>query len=154
MPSGYRIRLPTPAGYAALKLQAWCNRSANSEYQDAADLTSACGGTSYSVTTLRTRDRTSRPADPRRHGCGLDLFPVNTVDAYDFAIVDLPAIDKAATVVHRGSMQQALEPWQALGRWIDENGYRTVGPSREVALVYTEDESGWVTELQEPIVAK
>nr|WP_280470335.1 MerR family transcriptional regulator [Nocardia brasiliensis] len=74
--------------------------------------------------------------------------------AYDFEIVDLPAIEQAATVVHKGSMNEVLEPWQALGRWIDENGYRTTGPSREVTLVYTEDQSGWVTELQEPIVAK
>ncbi|MBF6164837.1 MerR family transcriptional regulator [Streptomyces gardneri] len=73
---------------------------------------------------------------------------------HDFAVVDLPAIDQAATVVHRGSMDLVLEPWQALGRWIDENGYRITGPSREVHLVYTEDVAGWVTELQEPIQPK
>ncbi|WP_378738878.1 MerR family transcriptional regulator [Nocardia brasiliensis] len=75
-------------------------------------------------------------------------------DPYDFTVVDLPAIPEAATVVHRGSMKDVDEPWQTLARWIDENGYRITGPSREVTLVYTEDESGWVTELQEPIEPK
>ncbi|MFB8277209.1 MerR family transcriptional regulator [Nocardia colli] len=82
--------------------------------------------------------------------------PVNldTTEGHDFAVVDLPAVPQAATVVHRGSMNEVLEPWQALGRWVDDNGYRLSGPSREVTLVYTEDPSGWVTELQEPIVPK
>ncbi|MFF3226388.1 MerR family transcriptional regulator [Nocardia suismassiliense] len=75
-------------------------------------------------------------------------------DAHDFTVVDLPAVPQAATVVHRGSMNEVLEPWQTLGRWVEDNGYRLSGPSREVTLVYTEDPSGWVTELQEPIVAK
>ncbi|MFI6046401.1 MerR family transcriptional regulator [Nocardia sp. NPDC051321] len=75
-------------------------------------------------------------------------------EAHDFTVVDLPAIPQAATVVHRGSMYEVLEPWQALGRWVDDNGYRLSGPSREVTLVYTEDPSGWVTELQEPIRPK
>ncbi|TQM25720.1 MerR family transcriptional regulator [Nocardia bhagyanarayanae] len=69
----------------------------------------------------------------------------------DFSIVDLPAVEQAATVVHRGSMNEVLEPWQALGRWIDANGYRSQGLAREVTLEYTEDPTGWVTELQEPI---
>ncbi|MEV0340546.1 MerR family transcriptional regulator [Nocardia sp. NPDC050713] len=72
----------------------------------------------------------------------------------DFSIVDLPAVEQAATVVHRGSMNEVLEPWQALGRWIDENGYRSQGLAREVTLEYTEDPAGWVTELQEPIASR
>ncbi|MEV0031219.1 MerR family transcriptional regulator [Nocardia sp. NPDC050793] len=72
----------------------------------------------------------------------------------DFSIVDLPAVEQAATVVHRGSMDEVLEPWQSLGRWIDANGYRSHGPAREVTLEFTEDPSGWVTELQEPIARR
>lgn len=41
-PSGFRVRLPSPAGYAALKLKAWCDRSALREYKDAADIATAC----------------------------------------------------------------------------------------------------------------
>ncbi|MGW4772282.1 MerR family transcriptional regulator [Nocardia sp. NPDC004278] len=80
-------------------------------------------------------------------------MPVNAdpAAAYEFTIVDLPAVPQAATVVHRGSMDEVLEPWQSLGKWIDANGYRSAGPAREVTLEFTEDPSGWVTELQEPI---
>ena len=72
---------------------------------------------------------------------------------FDFAIRDLPAVDRAATVVHRGSMDTVDVAWQALGRWIDDNGYRTAGSAREETIEYTEDPAGWVTELQWPIAA-
>lgn len=75
-------------------------------------------------------------------------------DAYDFAIVDLPAVPEAATAVHRGSMDDVLEPWQALATWIDTNGFRISGPSREVTLVYSDNPGEWVTELQEPIMRR
>lgn len=42
LPSGYHVRLPTPAGYAALKLKAWCDRSAIGEYKDAEDIATVC----------------------------------------------------------------------------------------------------------------
>ncbi|MGW6422694.1 hypothetical protein ACWF82_08460 [Nocardia sp. NPDC055053] len=42
LPSGNQVRIPTPAGYTALKLKAWCDRSINGEYKDAADIATAC----------------------------------------------------------------------------------------------------------------
>ncbi|WP_280301214.1 hypothetical protein [Nocardia neocaledoniensis] len=42
LPSGHHVRIPTPAGYTALKLKAWCDRSINGEYKDAADISTAC----------------------------------------------------------------------------------------------------------------
>ena len=69
----------------------------------------------------------------------------------DFAIVDLPAITQAATVVHRGPMDDVLRTIQVLARWIDGNGYRSSGYPREFYLECPEDTAQWVTELQEPI---
>lgn len=69
----------------------------------------------------------------------------------DYTVVDLPAMPMAATQIHRGSMDGALEPHQDLTRWIEENGYRIAGASREVTLVWDVDENKWVTELQEPV---
>ncbi|MBF6212137.1 MerR family transcriptional regulator [Nocardia puris] len=96
--------------------------------------------------------------DERQDGTVLvhAALPVNaeSAAAEGFSIVDLPAVERAATVVHRGSMDDVLEPWQALGRWVDANGYRTHGQSREVTLEWSEDPSGWVTELQEPITTR
>ncbi|SNQ51780.1 MerR family transcriptional regulator [Frankia canadensis] len=68
------------------------------------------------------------------------------------AVVDLPAVTQVATVVHRGSMDDCLPSYQALARWIEDAGYRTTGPSRELSLACPEDVDGWVTEIQEPIV--
>jgi len=69
---------------------------------------------------------------------------------HDFQVVNLPAVE-AATLVHRGSMDGVLAAYQALARWIEDNGYRSAGPVRELTLEWNEDETKWVHELQEPI---
>ncbi|GGO94072.1 MerR family transcriptional regulator [Wenjunlia tyrosinilytica] len=68
-----------------------------------------------------------------------------------FEIVDLPAIDSAATIVHRGSMEKVMPTVQALARWIDTNGYRSAGYARELYLDVMGSPDTWVTELQEPV---
>lgn len=50
MPSGNQVRIPTPAGYTALKLKAWCDRSINGEYKDAGDIATACSWYQEDVT--------------------------------------------------------------------------------------------------------
>ncbi|MEW1588317.1 MerR family transcriptional regulator [Micromonospora vinacea] len=69
--------------------------------------------------------------------------------ASDVAVVDLPALRNAATIIHHGAMDDVEPSMQALARWIEENGYRTDGFAREVYLEYCQDapEKG-VTELQ------
>ncbi|MFD1718666.1 MerR family transcriptional regulator [Georgenia deserti] len=72
--------------------------------------------------------------------------------AIDVDVVDLPAIPRAATVVHRGPMDRVIPTTQALAGWIDVHGYRSAGYHREVYLSYgVGDPSEWATELQEPI---
>jgi effector-binding domain-containing protein len=72
------------------------------------------------------------------------------------AIVDLPGIERAATIVHRGPMAEVMTTLQVLARWIDAHGYRSTGYNREVYLDYGcgEDSSVWTTELQEPVAAR
>lgn len=65
--------------------------------------------------------------------------------------MDLPPVEQAATVVHRGSMEAVLPTVQTLGRWIEANGYRSAGHPREVNLECPESRDDWVTELQEPV---
>ncbi|MFE3766283.1 MerR family transcriptional regulator [Streptomyces sp. NPDC059104] len=67
-------------------------------------------------------------------------------------IVELPGVERAATVVHRGSMDGVLPTAQALARWIDANGHRSSGYARELNLDCPEDRDRWVTELQEPLL--
>ena len=68
-----------------------------------------------------------------------------------FDIVDLPAVQHAATLLHHGPMMEADRTMQVLARWIDDNGYRAVdhGYAREVYLECPMDDlSKWVTEMQ------
>jgi DNA-binding transcriptional MerR regulator len=70
---------------------------------------------------------------------------------HDFAIVDLPEIERAATIVHRGSMDHVMRTIQTLAAWIEANGYRSAGYNRELYIECGEDRDAWVTELQEPV---
>jgi DNA-binding transcriptional MerR regulator len=88
-------------------------------------------------------------------GEGIVVHATVPVDAdaagvHDFAIVDLPEIERAATIVHRGSMDDVMPTIQTLAAWIDANGYRSTG-YRELYIEVGEDRDTWVTELQEPI---
>ena len=67
------------------------------------------------------------------------------------SLADLPEVGSAAAIIHHGSMDDVLPTGQALARWIDANGYRSAGYSREVTLNWSPDPEQWVTELQLPI---
>ncbi|MDK1472486.1 MerR family transcriptional regulator [Streptomyces sp. 549] len=73
-------------------------------------------------------------------------------EGHDFAVVDLPAVEQAATVVHRGPMAEVMPAVQALSRWVEgSGGYRAVGASRELYLSCEGGQEHWVTEIQEPL---
>ncbi|SCL41354.1 DNA-binding transcriptional regulator, MerR family [Micromonospora pallida] len=69
----------------------------------------------------------------------------------DVRVLDLPPIEQAATIVHRGAMDAVVPTVQALARWIDGNGYQSNGYPREVNLECPADRDDWVTELQAPV---
>jgi effector-binding domain-containing protein len=78
-------------------------------------------------------------------------LPVSAVPAgpVGFVVHELPALPTAATLVHRGSMDDVMRSLQVLARWIQHNGYRPVGWHREVYLDYHPDRADeGVTELQ------
>lgn len=70
---------------------------------------------------------------------------------HGFSIVELSEIGVAATLIHQGSMDSVLPSYQALARWIDANGYTSLGYARELTLHYSDVRDEWVTELQEPV---
>jgi DNA-binding transcriptional MerR regulator len=73
-------------------------------------------------------------------------------DDHDFAIVDLPEVEQAATIVHRGPMDDVMPTLQTLARWMDAHSHRSAGYNRELYLDYGQGDPGtWVTELQEQI---
>ena len=80
-------------------------------------------------------------------------LPVNADpgSAHGFEITDLPEITQAATIMHRGPIEDVMATIQTLARWIDENGYRSSGYARELTLEYPDDPDKRITELQKPI---
>lgn len=67
---------------------------------------------------------------------------------------ELPGVT-AASIVHHGAFNRIGEAYQAVLHWIDANGYRQAGPTRELFLhvsqpVSRDDESN-VTEIQVPV---
>jgi DNA-binding transcriptional MerR regulator len=66
-------------------------------------------------------------------------------------VVEVPAVERAATIVHRGAMSEVLPTAQSLARWIEDNGHTADGYTREVTLAAPDDLRGWVTEIQAPL---
>jgi effector-binding domain-containing protein len=65
--------------------------------------------------------------------------------------VELP-VERVASVVHRGSMENIVPTYEALVQWIEDSGYQMTGRSRELYHEWhDEDLSCNVTELQMPI---
>jgi DNA-binding transcriptional MerR regulator/effector-binding domain-containing protein len=79
-------------------------------------------------------------------------MPVNQSAVEGVEVVDLPAVERAATIVHHGDMDNVLSTVQTLATWIEQNGHTSAGYNREVTLKWSEDKAEWVTELQEPLI--
>jgi len=70
------------------------------------------------------------------------------------SVQELPAATMAAAV-HHGSYATIGDAHEAVLRWIEANGYRIVGPDRELNLYHTmpirQDDPSYVTEIQYPV---
>jgi effector-binding domain-containing protein len=69
----------------------------------------------------------------------------------------LPAVDKMASLVHRGPFTTLVEAYNALIKWIETNGYRITGPGRELYLEIPkkpgdQNDPDTLTEIQFPVV--
>jgi len=72
------------------------------------------------------------------------------------SVYDLPGAEKMACVVHTGPFATILEAYDALAKWIDQNGYQIVGPGRELNLRLPErlgdqNDPDTVNEIQFPV---
>jgi effector-binding domain-containing protein len=67
----------------------------------------------------------------------------------------LPAIEALACIIHNGPFVTIGEAYNAIGKWITDNGYRITGPCREVYLRPAENgdqhDPDTVTEIQFPV---
>ena len=81
------------------------------------------------------------------------VFEGKVTDGEQVKVVELPAVESMASVIHRGSFSGLGQGYNAMLKWIETNGYHISGPNRELNLEYVRggDESKFVTELQMPI---
>jgi DNA-binding transcriptional MerR regulator len=71
-------------------------------------------------------------------------------------VYDLPGSEKMACVVHTGPFATIGEAYDAVAKWIDQNGYQIVGPGRELNLRLPErlgdqNDPNTVNEIQYPV---
>ena len=69
-----------------------------------------------------------------------------------FEVVELPASESAICGIHLGTMDRIAESWQAIHTEIFARGLIHAGPCRELYVrAISDDQSDWVTELQQPV---
>ncbi len=71
-------------------------------------------------------------------------------------VYDLPSFEKMACVVHNGPFATIGEAYDAVAKWIDQNGYQIVGPGRELNLrlpdvLGDQNDPNTVNEIQFPV---
>jgi DNA-binding transcriptional MerR regulator len=71
-------------------------------------------------------------------------------------VYDLPRVEKMACVVHHGPFATLPTAYDSLAQWIDQNGYRVVGPAREINLrlpdtMGDQNDPNTVNEVQLPV---
>lgn len=68
-------------------------------------------------------------------------------------VYPLPGLELAASVTHRGELDLAYQAYQALGTWVEAQGYKVCGPTRQIHHEFDPRHAPvtYVTELQLPI---
>ncbi|MDW8800314.1 MerR family transcriptional regulator [Clostridium sp. A1-XYC3] len=69
-------------------------------------------------------------------------------------VKELPYVESSACVIHKGSYENINMAYNALLKWIEENGYKIVGPNRELYLDgewSTNNPEEYITEIQVPV---
>jgi DNA-binding transcriptional MerR regulator len=77
--------------------------------------------------------------------------PLATVREADrVKLRQLEGVEQMACILHSGRLDNILETYAAIGKWIQANGYRMAGPCREIYLQPPASDSP-VTEIQYPV---
>lgn len=80
---------------------------------------------------------------------------VSPPDDYAWGLTTLPSVSSLATTIHRGSWATLSEGYNALGRWIHDNGYEIIGAGREIFhRINVNGAEDFITELQFPVQMK
>lgn len=86
-----------------------------------------------------------------------DEYKSSDIDGGRVRVYELPAATMAS-VVHKDAYNTFNQAYEAIGRWIEANGYKIAGPNREIYLYCTQpvrqDDDSYVTEIQFPVVKR
>lgn len=67
-------------------------------------------------------------------------------------VYDLPPVEMSACAIHKGLFEEIDKAYNAVLAWVQANGYRVVGPMRDVYLSCGEGDSpDYITEVQFPV---
>lgn len=74
-------------------------------------------------------------------------------DSEQVKVIELPAVETMATVIHHGSFSTLNQAYNAMLKWVETNGYSISGTNRELNLEYERggDQAKFVTEIQFPV---
>ncbi len=109
-------------------------------------------GIEFGPTAIATYEELDDAGSGVRVNAACEVSP-GTQGGQGFDVVDLPAVELAATTVHLGSMDTIDKTWESLVAWITANGYQLAGVCREHYLVSEpKPQDEWFTELQQPVV--
>ena len=80
-------------------------------------------------------------------------FEGSLSDGEEVKVIELPAVETMASVIHHGSFSTIKQAYDTLLTWIESNGYHIGGPNRELSLEYERggDQAQFVTEIQIPV---
>jgi effector-binding domain-containing protein len=80
-------------------------------------------------------------------------FKGSLFESEQVKVVELPAVEAMASVIHHGRFSTMHQAYNAILPWIEANGYHISGPNRELNLEFEPggDESTFVTEIQFPV---
>ena len=72
---------------------------------------------------------------------------------------ELPGVEEVAAVIHHGPFKTLSESYQAVLKWIEDNGYQINGPCREIYLqppteIGGQNDPDTVTEVQFPVMKR
>jgi DNA-binding transcriptional MerR regulator len=138
--AGCRIRVPTNDHVPALLGAAYTKTYEHVRANGGKDLT-PCMSLWYTTADTYT-DEDAEAVVPVDRG----LPSSDEVNVYE-----LPG-GTFATAVHHGDFSEFTQLHPVLLRWIEANGYRIVGPSREIYLGHDDEQlEGSVTEVQYPV---
>ncbi len=98
--------------------------------------------------SLALYDDTTDEAAPLRLTTAIPIPGGTTIDGDGLTTIDLPAVERAATTVVRGTPDRFPAAYRALHEWISRAGERATSAERELYIDCDGPRDTWVTELQ------